>query len=1121
MNGTYQLCSIVERLFNVKVEDAQRREDRYFGFYIDYEVIDGDLWFTFFSPEQALNVCIPLPYVEKGVDFIRQNEVKRSLCKYFVKEKDLVLDYLSVMYYVMCDDPTGMVPNQFVKKASFVQQIISGLNNGYGSVVVNNLQRAINEVSNRMPVHETYMKSHIMNNRLIVVDPEWLGLKTPADKLEYHVDKNEKYYERGWTSIGLSDGCLSNKNFILTKDLRQFAPFGTCFHNPQRNLYSTLGMVGDEEPLIRTQSMQDLMNQGIGRSGFNFFTLFTDIPDVWEDQVIIDNSHKNKTTKVMKRYQCFGVLKVKEGDNLIKNQKIAVALDEQPVLFKEIADKAKVVSVKETIVNVGGEEMVAYNVIVEMIRKLVDGVKLTNTAANKGIVRFKDIGYAIDPRTGEERKIDIVVSAKSVTKRRNFSQILEALLNNINGETQAVIPDDAKPTTEDIAGALEAAGLPRDGTWAYNIYDGKGGGHEGVGVCGSVFWGITHDVESMIWDKGDTTRRNNKEVRTAGLKFSPIEFRSLSTRFGINNAIIDEVLSYSQGSENLHEQFSILRSKMGALPDKLVVDVRDIKTVNQNGGVMMTADSIEGTIVDENYLSDGFNLKLPIEYQVVINEEDEEVIHEGVVSDVQDGDGLRVATFDKIYVPAAGLRKCWRHASGRFGLSSIGGLVNAISIISQRHLLDPENPNHIMSLYSTVRRYFAEIARSLSTKKGDISTLGMSVRYPFAAKAVATLSNSLPENTVEIHQEMADELLVLNGDVVLVERFPCLGFMSIRPQKVQITNDPVCRFTIRASGASLKSTNLDFDGDTLFIASFHTPAAMKLLAEEWENPTKICYDAIKSFETWKGIPGYADLSIEDYNITPFAPLTNEEHADIVRSVTSAKGSVGPIVALAYNIQRLVERYNIIDQETNVKVEMFLERLCQSIFEQKHVGQKVLHEVVCEALYRGNAGKLIELGYDKDASIIICGVIYQASRDIGFKCSLDWYFENCPAPIVNRVIRDLNKIYLASRSNLEGCKLLYQLKEPAVDIPSRILKWALSGKAEKIRTPLVELEDEKALAELSEDSSKAACEMMFEQIENILTMKGGTNGNNIYVEVQKHNLFDRPRACSSFLNTQER
>jgi len=113
---------------------------------------------------------------------------------------------------------------------------------------------------------------------------------------------------------------------------------------------------------------------------------------------------------------------------------------------------------------------------------------------NKGIIRMADLGYAKDPRTGERRKLDVIVGAKTVGKRRNYGQILEALTNCVLEADAAnnpwsvarkklgvietpkvnpiVIADDWFQPNEQIEEGLKRRGFREDGTWDCDTYVG-------------------------------------------------------------------------------------------------------------------------------------------------------------------------------------------------------------------------------------------------------------------------------------------------------------------------------------------------------------------------------------------------------------------------------------------------------------------------------------------------------------------------------------------------------------------------------------------------------------------------------------------------------------------------
>lgn len=1058
------VCSNLVRQFNSRVTSRIKLDSQQSKAGIMTEVIDNTLWITFADHEgNKQSVTIPVPFMENGVVLLERDDTRRAVCPFFIKKTEQSLDFMDVINTILFGDAAGIVPDYLLKGVNFVTQLANAIHWNTLSITVRNLQRAINDVVNRMPLHKTYMNSWAMNRRLMIVDFDFEALRSPRERHDYQIQKNLDYFGRGWTSIGLSDGCLADKNYILTQDLRNTIPFGLKFHNPQRNLYSTLGMEGDELPLIRSQSMQTLLDQGITRTGWNLFTIFVDIPDVWEDQIMVDSSLLNKYVEHTKRYQVFGELMVKKGDKLKKGQKLAISPDKEPVIFKLITDSAWVDEINPVKVNVGGVQTEAFNIIVRYRRTFKDGMKITNLAANKGVMRVKDLGFAVDPRTGEQRKIEVMVSCRAVEKRKNYTQILEAIINNLYNETPIVFPDDIEVTKERLEERLVQAGFPKEGTWQCHTYAG-----ELEAVAGKVFWGVTKDVEDQIWEEGDTTAKNGRGIREAGLKFSTVEFRALDTRLGKNNPVTDEIMSYVQGSEDLHEMFKILKCKRGELPsDMPVVELANVKPADTTTASIVPDSCVVGSVLDETYMPDGFVLKLPSNYMVCILQ-DGTMGFEGIPRIAPQG--ATVYNLDRIYVPSSNLRKCWRHSTGKLGLSDFGSLINNIVDLGHKAFVTSaqnhnNDSNMMMLYYRALAMYFERVAQMMGTKRGEISVKGMAVRYPFSAKAVATLSNALPKNTVGIHRDMARQLQVKDGDVVLCERFPCTGFMSLRLQKIKVHDDALGRYTIRASGNSLGSQTLDFDGDVVYIASFHSPAAVLALKKEWTNPNQSCYDVIQELNQKMGAPHLNELTLQEYNLVPFAPLNCESHADLVRKATGVKSFTGPVIALAYNIMRIIENSPVSDnQKVNCAVEYFLDKVANSIFKQKH-GVKALSDIVVDAICVGDVEGLVAEGFRRGTSQMICDIIKGKAAELGV-LDLKAHYEKAKATggsnIINLIVRKQNKIYFASRSVMEGLSLLEHLESPAVDIPSRLLKWTLSGKADKIITELERKNQERAL-----------------------------------------------------------
>jgi len=890
-----------------------------------------------------------------------------------------------------------------------------------------------------------------------------MGNESPDyDRLNYQVEKNNKYYSKfGWTSIGLSDGVLADKNYLLTTDLRKLTPFN-LYHNPQRNLYSTLGMTGDELPRIRTKSMQKLIDRGITRTGWNMVTAVMDVPLNFEDQILVDKRHKGLSHTKDRRFIIYGNrLRVKIGDSVKYGQILGHSNDGQSIRMNLRCDSAKVVRIRKDWVETSGMRSPILVITVRAKRFLRDGTKFSNLHGNKGIVRFVDLGYAIDPRNGNEVPIDIMISAKSVNKRKNFGQILEALFNNTHeGTDPIVIEDDFSTEKETAQRALEDAGFPRDGVWHIDTFCG-----EYEAIVGRIFWGVTKDGEDATWEEDRTILTNNRELRTSGLKFSHVEMKALTTRFGPNNAIIKEILSHTQGSEILQDEIRVLKSAAGEIDKEYpVIDAKDIKTVDITKGLFHPVEDIKGTVVDDEYFPEGFTLQLPLYFQVLVNKNDHSQFTWGLPQPPEDNkEKFTEYLYNKIFIPNALLRRCWCHPSGNWGMNTLGAMINRIVLACHKYMENTESSFAATEVASAIGRYFSMLAKSMGTKKGELATYGMSVRYPFSVRGTAVLSENLPKDTVEIHTEMAKVLKVKNGDVIIAERFPCLGFVSIRPQFVSITDDPQCKHVIRVSGNSLVSMSLDFDGDTLFLASFFSPEAITVLREEMVNPNPICKSAIERINNNK-VPIYSEMTIDDFEIHEFPRPTVEEHGELVRNAAGVKSHTGPVIALAYNLMRIVEaNVPYENTEAHANLELLLDFLGNTVFKQKH-GIKSLQEEATDAICCADVEKMVELGFERAPSNMLCELIRKEAASIRIRNLKQYHMEiakpGLGAKVINIIVRKKHKLYFASRAQLGPFALLDHLKSPAVDLPSSMLVKILKSKREKIEDKIERLKSER-------------------------------------------------------------
>ena len=304
------------------------------GVDMNIEMVDHVLWIKFRRGDTEKCLQIPLPTVGKnGIEFLKNNDVIRSLCDFWLEREQQKLNYHQIIESLLCEDVNVIMPLK-MSGSPMVHKVVKSFDRNRVVYMVNETQRLINDVVNIMPLHETDMNSWAMNHRIIIIDPVFDHIADPNEKLEYQVDKNKKYYAKfGWTAIGLSDGVLADKNYLLTTNLRDMTPFGQ-YHNPQRNLYSTLGMKGDELPNIRSESMQKLIKRGIGRKGWNMVTAVVDTALNFEDQILVDNRHRGLSHTVTKRFAIYGDhILAKAGREVRTGDALGFSKDGQPVMM--------------------------------------------------------------------------------------------------------------------------------------------------------------------------------------------------------------------------------------------------------------------------------------------------------------------------------------------------------------------------------------------------------------------------------------------------------------------------------------------------------------------------------------------------------------------------------------------------------------------------------------------------------------------------------------------------------------------------------------------------------------------------------------------------------------------
>jgi hypothetical protein len=255
---------------------------------------------------------------------------------------------------------------------------------------------------------------------------------------------------------------------------------------------------------------------------------------------------------------------------------------------------------------------------------------------------------------------------------------------------------------------------------------------------------------------------------------------------------------------------------------------------------------------------------------------------------------------------------------------------------------------------------------------------------------------------------------------------------------------------------------LDFDGDTLFLASFHNPRSIEALKKEMTNPNRLCEDAINRINSSK-VPAIKEMSFDDFAICEFPKPTNEEHAEMVRKATGVKSHTGPVIALAYNLMRIVEANVPYDHvEEHVHLELLLDFLGNTVFKQKH-GIRSLQEDATDAICLADVDKMVALGFECGPSELLCKLIRKEAASLGI-FDLKKFHDNAKyrggSKIINFIVRKKNRIYFATRSKMGPFALLDHLKDAPRDLPSFLLFHVLRTNRERIEAKLERLRSER-------------------------------------------------------------
>lgn len=955
-------------------------------------------------------IRIPLPHTDSGLHIVG-SDVPRALDSHWVviEGENRNLDFLELLSEII----QGRIKLDTINNGDILdlRAVIAQTNIITAATKV---QTIVNELVNRLPLHESSMKTWLINNRVEFLDPKFNTL-SPDRKLEYQTQKQIQYHP--WKSIGLSDDSAASKNLILKVDLRDLAPFGRRHHNPMRNLYSTVQLYGDELPKIRTKTENNLIKQGISRKGFNWLTAFIETPQTFEDQILVNAKHKTKFIKLPARITTFGVPEVKQFDTLSYGQVLSLEPNDTPKIFDRLCDLATVTEIVETETVFNGYPTRSWSINLELTYCLKTGVKITNQFGNKGIVHLvPNLGVMVHPITGEKLELDVIVSAKTVNKRKNFGQVIVALMSLVDNR-EKIIDDYAKTSIKELENMLVSHGFPASGQSDIRYYDGT----KHKAVCGWLFWGISKIPEIQIWTREDIKAKNSLGEQRAGVKVSLIELRALKTIFGKDSHVVREILSHNKNTEEVRVFINMMKSCAGIRQAKVQeVDASVFKPLS--GRPFQRKENFQGTIAEEEIYPEGFELKLPLVFWAT-------EAQNGTRIALEAGEGS--ISFTHIYVPPAKFRDLWRHDVGLFSPTELAVRLNAIVRAG----------NNRSWLLDAVRNYFNWLSGSVANKPGKLNQKLFNVRYPNSTKATAALALSAPKDHIIIHRYFAKMLNIAEGDIVLVERYPCLGFASIVPQKVLITDNDDYKFVFQVSGNSLISLNLDFDGDVIYIYTFETSGARKEMLKvfHFNDSRKQVIEKLRSVKQ----PQLIEMSLQDYKIETFPDLTVVDEAAIFKRSASVKAFTGPVIALAYNLMRILETHTRDeDQKVHVNLEAFMDKLGNSVFSLKHPGTVSLREICTEAVCLADKAKLIEIGMgEREAEILTSAIVNSAER-IGIQRSQfqDYWQAHVTrgrSNILSLIVRNLHGRYFVSRANTGCLQNLRLLCMNSGDLPSEI------------------------------------------------------------------------------------
>jgi len=143
--------------------------------------------------------------------------------------------------------------------------------------------------------------------------------------------------------------------------------------------------------------------------------------------------------------------------------------------------------------------------------------------------------------------------------------------------------------------------------------------------------------------------------------------------------------------------------------------------------------------------------------------------------------------------------------------------------------------------------------------------------------------------------------------------------------------------------------------------------------------------------------------------------------------------------------------------------------------------------VIDGVCTANVDMLVNVGFKRGITEKLCRLFIERGKAVGIFNLVAYHNrikERGGSNLISAIVKEQNRIYFASRSNLEGTVLLKALEAPAVDIPSRMLKWILAGKHKSMRNVLEEIQIGERIEQIKDYFMRGACTELCEAVDQI-------------------------------------